>query len=86
MKKLYAIEYRFGWKFIFADSMKEALEIYGDDVFKPMSCGLMLDEDGDMELDTFEKIVETEKLRHSPIALKPSRRRVMHSRVHRRNR
>lgn len=88
-KSLYAIEYRFGWRFIKAKTMVEALKIHEEKYFLDVmihSAFKLVDTDGHLEYTVLKTIADTETRRHAPVVSSPRRRRFLRRRHRHRRR
>lgn len=76
-KSLYAIEYRFGWRFIRAETMEEALKIHKKKYYLDVmidSAFKLVDKDGHLDYKAIKTIADTETQRHKPVVISPRRR------------
>ena len=86
-KSIYAIEYRFGWRFIKAKTMAEALKIHKEKYFLDVmvdSAFKLVDTDGDLDYRALKTIADTETRRHRPVIISAARRRFLKRRRHHR--
>jgi len=85
-ESLYAVKYRFGWRFIRAKSLVEALKIHKEKYFLDVmvdSAFKLVDTDGHLEYKALKTIADTETLRHRPVSVSPRRRRFLRARARR---